>query len=439
MTLNRLRTHSKMAEQMASGCHWLCQCKPWRQSCSQRAFQFSKSNNTCKLAPANFRSIVLPKLQFCTGTASGTRIPPFLCCRSVVWLAAAALLAVVSICGTSFVSAAEYAVGADVSFLAFAEQKGVVFRDNGQAKPGLQIFKDHGYNWIRLRLFHTPTTLPNDLAYTIKQAKAAKELGFKFLLDIHYSDTWADPQKQFVPKAWEDLPHEKLVEAVHDYTRDVIAALNDAGAAPNMVQIGNEVIGGMLWPDGRVPQNWSNFADLLKAGIRGVKDASSAGKPPKIMIHIDRGGDKAATKHFFDRCREFGVEFDVIGQSYYPWWHGSLESLRENMDFMARTYEKDIILVEVAYNWRPAEYRDRQGPFPETPEGQRAFLQEVDQVVRNTPNGRGRGIFWWEPAVPPGSLASRGMFDKTGNALPVISVFDERRPTGAAAAGAGGE
>jgi arabinogalactan endo-1,4-beta-galactosidase len=115
----------------------------------------------------------------------------------------------------------------------------------------------------------------------------------------------------------------------------------------------------------------------------------------------------------------------VIGQSYYPWWHGSLDNLRDNLAFMANQYDKDIILVEVAYNWRPAEYRDEPGPFPETPEGQREFLDQVNRIVRGTPHGRGKGIFGWEAAVPRSPIASRGMFDSDGNALPVITVFDE--------------
>jgi arabinogalactan endo-1,4-beta-galactosidase len=142
------------------------------------------------------------------------------------------------------------------------------------------------------------------------------------------------------------------------------------------------------------------------------------------MIHIDRGGDQAATKWFFDKCNEYSIDYDVIGQSYYPWWHGSLDDLRANLAFMAEKYDKDIYLVEVAYNWRPAEYRNKRGPFPETPEGQREFLEAVDRIVRGTPNSRGKGIFWWEPAVGPSPIASRGMFDPEGNALPVINVFD---------------
>lgn len=320
--------------------------------------------------------------------------------------------------------AADYAVGADLSFLKQAEDRGKVFKDMGAAKPGLEIFKDHGYNWIRLRLFHTPTDLPNNLEYTITLAKAARKLGYKFLLDYHYSDTWADPGKQYVPKAWQGMSHAELVNAVFEYTRQTISAFQEAGAPPDMVQIGNEVINGMLWPDGRIPQNWDHFADLVKAGIAGVYAGTRDAPRPRIMIHIDRGGDQARTKDFFDHLNSYRVGYDVIGQSYYPWWQGSLNDLRENMVFMALEYKKDIIVVEAAYNWKPAEYLKRPGPFPESPEGQKEFLDEVNRVVQETPNGLGKGVFWWEPAVA-GPLGSRGFFDESGNALPVITVFDK--------------
>lgn len=319
--------------------------------------------------------------------------------------------------------AADYAVGADLSFLKQAEDRGAVFKDAGQQKPGLQIFRDHGYNWIRLRLLHTPTRLPNDLAYTITSAKAARKLGYKFLLDYHYSDTWADPQKQIPPKAWEGKSHGDLVTAVFDYTRATMEAFREAGAFPDMVQIGNEVRHGMLWPDGRLPDNWQNFADLLNAGIRGVEAATGSNQPPRIMIHFDQGADRTKSKFFFDNLRAQGVDYDVIGLSYYPWWHGSLLDLRENLHFLATEYGKDIVLVEVAYCWRPTEYRDKPAPFPETPEGQRAFLDEVNRIVMAAPDYRGIGIFWWEPAVT-GGLRSRGFFDDEGNALPVLEVFD---------------
>jgi arabinogalactan endo-1,4-beta-galactosidase len=334
----------------------------------------------------------------------------------------AAILALLATSRTS--TAADYAIGADLSFLKQAEENGVVFKDKGLPKPGLHIFKDHGYNWIRLRLFHTPTKLPNTLQYTIALAKEAKKLGFKFLLNYHYSDTWADPGRQTIPAAWKGKSHAELVQAVFQYTRDTMIAFREADVYPDMVQPGNEIIGGMLWPDGKLSDGkWDNFADLVKAGIEGV-EASRGNKPrPRIMIHIDKGGNKKSTKAFFDKMNSYRPEYDVIGQSYYPWWHGTLLDLRDNMNFMASTYDKDIMLVEVAYCWRPTQYKQASGPFPETPEGQRDFLDEVNRIVLATPNNRGIGIFWWEPAVT-GNLRSRGFFGDDDNALAVIDVFD---------------
>lgn len=322
-----------------------------------------------------------------------------------------------------FSCAQDYAVGADVSFLGQAEQKGVIFKDHDAAKPGLQILKDHGYNWIRLRIFHTPTDLPNNLEYTIALARQAKKLGFKFLLDFHYADDWADPGKQPIPKAWLGKTHAQLVQAVFEYTRDTIAAFRDAGVLPDMVQPGNEIIHGMLWPDGKLPENWNNFAQLVYAGINGV-DAGRGNNPrPKIMIHIDRGADWKATKDFFDKLNSYDIPYDIIGQSYYPWWHGSLNQLRQNLEFMSREYQKDIIVVETAYNWKPGNYVNKPAPFAESPEGQREFLDELNRVIQETPNGRGKGVFWWEPAVE-GPLTIRGFFDDQHNALPVMTVFD---------------
>jgi arabinogalactan endo-1,4-beta-galactosidase len=315
------------------------------------------------------------------------------------------------------------AIGADISFLPQAEAQGTVFRDNGIAAPGLQILRNHGYGWVRLRLFNHPTTLPNDLAYTLAEAKAAKAMGYGLLLDFHYSDDWADPAHQITPVAWQKLKHKQLVEAVYNFTRDTITQFREAGVLPDMVQVGNEVTSGILWPDGKLPDNWDNFTDLLAAGIRGVADGSGTQRKPKIMIHIDRGGDIEATRWFFSHLLAAHIDFDVIGQSYYPWWQGSLVDLRNNLAFMASTYRKPIIIVETAYSWRPDNYTKKKGPYPETPEGQRDFLAALSRVVVDTPNGLGRGIFWWEPAVR-GPLARRGLFDDDGNALPAIHVFD---------------
>jgi arabinogalactan endo-1,4-beta-galactosidase len=318
----------------------------------------------------------------------------------------------------------EYLIGADLSFLKSAEDRGFGFKENNEVKPGLKIFSEHGYNWIRLRLFHSPTDLPNNLEYTISLAKSAKLEGFKFLLDFHYSDTWADPGKQFVPKAWNGMTHKQLVKAVFDYSRETIKAFREAGAMPDMVQTGNEIINGMLWPDGKIPENWNNFAELVQAGINGVNAGCDALNRPEIMIQIDQGGNKERTKYFFDKFLSYGIDFDYIGQSYYPWWHGSLLDLRENMIFMAETYKKPVILVEVAYCSSPTEYRKKPAPFPESPEGQKEFLDEVNRIVMETPGNLGRGIFWWEPATY-GGRSTRDFFDEDGNVLPVITVFDK--------------
>jgi arabinogalactan endo-1,4-beta-galactosidase len=271
-------------------------------------------------------------------------------------------------------------------------------------------------------LFHTPKELPNNLEYTIALAKVAKKQGFKFLLDYHYSDTWADPGKQFIPKAWEGKTHADLVREVFEYTRSTMTAFRDSGAFPNMVQIGNEIINGMLWPDGKLPENWDNFAELVQSGINGVYASCGNNPCPRIMIHIDQGGNITNTKYFFDKLNSYGIRYDVIGQSYYPWWHGSLLDLRECLNFTVKQYRKDVFVVEAAYNWRPAEYINKNAPFPESPEGQKEFLEEVNSIVLSLPDNRGAGVFWWEPAVNRGS---RGFFKDDGNALPVISVFDK--------------
>jgi arabinogalactan endo-1,4-beta-galactosidase len=316
-----------------------------------------------------------------------------------------------------------YAIGADVSFLGKCEQDGVIFKENGQPKDVLAILREHHYNWVRLRLFHDPAASPNNLDYTIALARQAKAMGFQILLDLHYSDTWADPGKQFTPQVWSGLRHKQLVRQVYLYTRQTIAAFTRAGVTPGMVQIGNEVTNGMLWPDGKLPAHWDNFADLVKAGIRGVKDGHGKAPMPRIMIHIERSGDYDAATAFFDHLLARGVRFDVIGLSYYPYWHGDIATMRANLSKIALRYHMPVILVETAYNWRPGRETPKQADFPETPQGQLEFLRAVDAAVRAVPDGLGQGVFWWEPAVE-GPLRSRGYFDDQGNVLPVITAFD---------------
>lgn len=315
-------------------------------------------------------------------------------------------------------------VGADVSYLRQMESRGVVFQDAGVAEPGLQILKNHGYTWVRLRVMVDPISLPNTTEYTIALARDAKTRGFKLLLDFHYSDDWADPGHQWVPRAWAKMSHAELVNATFVYTRDTIKAFRKAGVLPDMVQVGNEVTAGMMWPDGRLPAQWQNFADLLRAGIRGVDKGRGWGRRPAIMIHIDKGGNQAATRSFIDHLAQYHVPYDVLGQSFYPWWHGSLDDLRDNLAFVWNTYHKNVVVAETAYDWRTGEdFKGKAAPFPQTPQGQRDFLAALDRVVREAPGGKVRGIFWWEP-MAGGAIAKRALFDDQHEALPAIHVFD---------------
>ena len=321
-------------------------------------------------------------------------------------------------------SAQSVIAGADVSFLRQMESRGVVFNDAGVPKPGLEILKSHGYTWVRLRVMVDPISLPNTLDYTIASAKDAKAHGFKLLLDFHYSDDWADPAHQWVPRAWAKMSHAELERATFMYTRDTIKSFRKQHVMPDMVQIGNEVSAGMMWPDGRLPWQWENFAELLRAGIHGVDKGRGWSRRPLIMIHIDKGGNKEATKWFLDHLAQYHVSYDVLGQSFYPWWHGSLDELKDNLAFTWNSYHKDVVVVETAYDWRSGEdFKGKPVPFPQTPEGQRDFLAALDRVVREVPGGKMRGIFWWEP-MAGGSIAKRALVDDKYEALPAIHVFD---------------
>lgn len=384
-----------------------------------------------------------------------------------------AILAAALSCGSASALLAEsnlprntdgFVSGADVSVMQQLEDHGGVYRLDGKPADPLQIFKLNGFNWMRLRLFHSPSGKGpecNDLPYTLKLAKRIKAQGFMLLLDFHYSDTWADPGKQYTPAAWKGLSHEQLKKQVHDYTRDVIRKFKGNGVLPDMVEIGNEVTNGMLWEDGRLfrektsPEQWDRFADLIKAGIAGASDGAAPQRGPKIMIHIDRGGDQAASKWFYDNLIARSVSFDVIGLSHYPWWQGALDDLRENLDYLSAAYNKDIIVVETGFPWVSQRFSEdgkelsfeqsekRVLHYPATPEGQAAYLREMMRTIRETPGGRGKGLFYWEPAWiktenwgAPGwskDWEHRALFDENGNVLPAMKEFRfEAQAAGAA-------
>ena len=343
------------------------------------------------------------------------------------------------------VNRADFIKGGDLSELLAIETHGGVFTENGLPKDALAIFSDHGINYVRLRIWHTPAQGYNNLDRTLQMASRIKSAGLKFLLDFHYSDTWADPAQQAKPAAWATAPFETLKDSVFQYTRQVMTALKQQNTLPDMVQIGNEIICGLLWNDGRVcdpfnnSQHWSQLAELIDEGLRGVNESLDPGDTVRTMIHIDRGGDNGGSRWFFDHLLAQNVEFDIIGLSFYTWWHGSLSTLESNLHDLAQRYGKAIILVETAYPWTLA-WNDNTNNivgnssqlhpgYPATVAGQKNFLYDILNIVRNIPNNQGAGVFYWAPdwiAAPQwGSpWENLALFDFSGEVLNSIDAFD---------------
>lgn len=297
--------------------------------------------------------------------------------------------------------------GADVSALTKIEEQGGIFRESGAEGDAIQLLCDAGMNMFRLRIFVDPAgqnIVVNDLDYTLELARRIKNAGAGFMLNFHYSDTWADPGHQSKPAAWENLSFEELKETVETYTASVIKAFTDEGIIPDIVQVGNEITSGMLWPDGQLyignhTVQWFRFTDLLKAGIRGVRKATPDSMSVKIMIHIDRGGDWDGTKWFYDRMLQYGVEYDIIGLSYYPWWHGPLSQVEETFRLGSERYKKPMILVETAYPHLPSSYWAAQPDldWEVSEDGQAAYLRDLSNTIRNSAGAYGLGVFYWYP------------------------------------------
>lgn len=338
-----------------------------------------------------------------------------------------------------------FLAGADCSHVGFFEAHGKTYREGGVAVDPFLILKRDGINCVRLRLFTGSNEYAkqdsyntiNNLTYTVPLAARVKKAGLQFLLDFHYSDTWADPDKQAKPAAWKELPFDQLEQRLFEYNRDCIAAFKKAGAMPEYVQVGNEITPGMLWTDGKVggkfdtPEQWQKLGRLLKAAIRGITEAAGSDMP-KLVIHIDRGGDWKATQWFFDHLREQQVNFDIIGESYYPFWHGSLEALQTCLTNAAQRYQKPVMVAETAFPWDTKSRGDKTivGIMPGK-DGQVQFMEKLAAIVKGVPNGKGIGIFYWAAEFQPlpgtglAGFENSSFFDEDGNALPVIKTFGQ--------------
>jgi arabinogalactan endo-1,4-beta-galactosidase len=334
-------------------------------------------------------------------------------------------------------------LGADISSLMKSEDMGGIYKDaDGTEGDALEILKLHGLNYARLRVFVDPHDGYHGKEEILAMAVRLKSFDIRLLVDFHYSDNWADPGKQFKPAAWENFDFDQLKQALYDHTFDVCNSLVAQGTPPDMVQVGNEINAGMLWPDGDY-NHMDNLAALLKEGYRAVKDCSPS---TLVMLHIAEGGDNDMARWWFGNMTRREVPFDVIGISYYAFWHGTLAQLQYNLNDITARYDKDVIVVETAYAFTDQENDFLENianssmvipGYPYTPEGQRAMLRDVMAVVRAVPNGRGLGVFWWEAtwtavtgngwdSTDPDSgnaWENQALFDYDERVLPALDEF----------------
>ena len=312
------------------------------------------------------------------------------------------------------VSAQKY-VGGDISMLTKYENAGVVYKDkNGNAVQPLPFFKEQGLNAMRVRLFVDPSqdndkAVCQDLEYVKALGKRIKDQRMAFMLDFHYSDTWADPGKQWTPDAWKTLSDAELYEKIYEYSKDCLQQLKDAGATPDFIQTGNEISYGMIWGTkasvgsntvnrcytNSPEANWTRFFNLLKkAGQACREECPNA----KIIIHSERTPKPSVLTDFFDRMKNAEIDYDIIGLSYYPEHHGNLATLETALTSLEnKNYGKDIMIVETGYSyaWSIGGEYDYTATYPYTEEGQRQFT--ADLIAKLNGHSSVKGLFWWWP------------------------------------------
>lgn len=333
-----------------------------------------------------------------------------------------------------------FSAGADISALPSLERNGAVFRKDEEPHDAIDIMRGYGCNLFRVRLFVNPDPHERygaiqDLTYVRALAKRIKASGADFLLDIHYSDSWADPAKQVTPAAWKDLDYEAMQRRVHDYTASVLKTLKEDGSAPDMVQVGNEVTAGILWPVGRLSDvkddsQWQRFAGLVNAGCKAVREAQTPDHKIRIVLHIHGGGRVGLPKWFFDKFNRYPVDYDIMGLSCYPAWGDSVDALKDSLNEIIPKYGKDVLIAETSYPWRElSDIHEKSMRWPQTPDGQKQFLADLTHVLKEAPGHHGIGFVWWyAEATPVKGMdiwrgGAEGLFNSQGNPLPALLSF----------------
>lgn len=358
--------------------------------------------------------------------------------------------------------------GVDVSTLDMLETLGAKYYRNGIEDDPLTILHNNGANFVRLKLWVNPYDEDgnpygggnNDYNTTLRLAKRAQALGMGILIDFHLSDFWADPANQIKPKAWVDLSYDELKNTLYNYMKNTLDDFATEGIVPEMVQVGNEISSGILHEDGEVGDGEHDFiglAGLLESAISGIR--SSAASKTKIILHLDQGGRNELYSWFFGGLLEASpnLDFDVFGLSYYPMWHGTMDGLQYNLNYLASTYNKEVCVVETAYAWTTEDGDgsgnvfisgdEEVGGYPATVDGQFNFMNDLESVILNVSNDRGIGYFYWEPewlpveggtyatdagvkykndtVTPSNTWDNMTLFDFNGNALDSIKVLNQ--------------
>jgi arabinogalactan endo-1,4-beta-galactosidase len=311
----------------------------------------------------------------------------------------------------------EFAKGADISWLPQMEASGYVFKDTtGKPKDCLAILRDLGMNTVRLRVFVNPNQDPINghcsKSETIALAVRAQKMGFRVMIDFHYSDSWADPTKQNKPKAWSSHSFPVLLNDVYRHTYNVLSGLKSAGVIPEWVQIGNEIPGGFLWPDG-CTHNWEKLGQLLNEGYAAAKKVDTT---IKVIVHVDEGNNIGKFNTFFDNIVKQKVKYDVIGLSYYPYWiqkdyTETIEDLQENLRGLVKKYGKEVMVVETG-----GEVTKIENTYK--------LLEATIRAVRGVPNNQGLGVLYWEPqGVQSWSRYSLNAWLENGQPSPALNAF----------------
>lgn len=319
----------------------------------------------------------------------------------------------------------DFVKGADVGFLTSQERQGQKFYDvDGNERECLELLKnDFQMSAIRMRVWVNPRGGMNDKNELLVMAKRVKALDMDLMVDFHYSDSWADPAKQPIPRAWQNHTFEEMKQDVRMHTIDVLSLLKENGIMPRWVQVGNETTNGMLWPMGQIKENPEQYAGFIRAGYDAVKEVF-----PKaiVIVHLDRGHRKDIYDQNFDTILKYGGKFDMIGMSLYPYWamenHPELKAddiitdCIKNIRYVSEKYGCDVMIVETGF-----EVNEQH---PEIMEEGRRQLTRVVNEARTETGGHCRGVFYWEPQCRPGGY-KLGAFDGHGKPTAIMDGFIE--------------